>query len=140
MKKHRILKTILIMLFIFVISVLFFSIRQNKKEDTQTVEASGPTLPVAFMMVNDTKVNEMFGVKQTLNEQNLRDSVTPVTQSKELTFVLDTNGMKVSGISYQITTPTDEAVVENGQINDYDSSDMEIQAAFQIQADLRTGQ
>ena len=140
MKKHRILKTILIMLFIFVISVLFFSIRQNKKEDTQTVEASGPTLPVAFMMVNDTKVNEMFGVKQTLNEQNLRDSVTPVTQSKELTFVLDTNGMKVSGISYQITTPTDEAEVENGQINDYDSSDMEIQAAFQIQADLRTGQ
>lgn len=140
MNKHKILKTILIMLFAFVVSVLFFFVRENRTEDTVTVEATGPTLPVAYMMVSDTKVNEMFGVRQTLNENDLRDSITPITQSKELTFVLDTNGMNVTGISYQITTPADEAVVENGQIKNFDSTDEQITAPFQIKEDLRTGQ
>lgn len=140
MKKHRVIGTIFIILAIFMASLIFFSIRQNRKEDTETVESTGPTLPVAFMEVNGTDANEMFASRQTLKEQPLRDSVTPLPQDRKLTFGIHTYGMTIGDISYQITTPEDEAAVENGQITDIRKGNSELTADFSVKSDLRTGQ
>jgi hypothetical protein len=140
MKKHRVLRNILIILAIFIVSVIFFSIRQNKNEDTETVASTAPTLPVASMMIGDTEANEMFAMKETLNEASTRDSVTPIPKDKTLTLVLTTYGMEIQGISYQITTPEDEKAVENGEITDIEEGQSELTANFTIQTDLKTGQ
>ncbi len=137
----KVIRTILILLAVFVGSTIVFAIQLNRNTTTVLMEAAeDPTLPVVNMVVNDTDVNEMYGIRQELNEQMLRDSVTPLPADKTLSLKVVSYDNEISGISYQITLPEDGSLVENGQVIGADNGDGILTGSFTVNSNLRNSQ
>ncbi|MGO5314386.1 hypothetical protein ACTQ1O_08310 [Bilifractor sp. LCP21S3_A7] len=136
------IRVFLILLVIFVAGVIMFSLQINRRQEPEnTEEATGPTLPVVFMEIDGTDVNEMFGVRGNLQETSERDSVTPLPSSKKLSFRIDPKESEITGVSYEISSIADESLVENGEITDQKTGeDGSVTASFTANSNLRSGQ
>ena len=136
------IRVFLILLVIFVAGVIMFSLQINRRQEPEnTEEATGPTLPVVFMKIDGTDVNEMFGVRGNLQETSERDSVTPLPSSKKLSFRIDPKESEITGVSYEISSIADESLVENGEITDQKTGeDGSVTASFTANSNLRSGQ
>ncbi|MDO4621345.1 MAG: hypothetical protein Q4B22_00135 [Eubacteriales bacterium] len=136
----KILRTACILLVIFVAAVCVFTIQLNKKIPGESVPAGNPTLPVGYMMFDETRINEMFGYKQEMRELSERSSITPLGNERSLVFSMDTKGNTISSVYYQVTSLTDGAMVENGDIRDLSVEEGVLKAPFTIQTNIRGGQ
>lgn len=135
----KIISRALILAAIFFASVIVFSLQLNKTETVKVVPVTGPTFPVASMEVGGRVVNEMLGGTQVISEQMEREHITPVQDDNALTLRVETNGMKIEDMTYQVSFPASMEIVENGVISDYTEEDGVIEAPFLLQTTLQKG-
>ncbi len=136
----------MILLIVFAVSLIGFTYQFNNKRmkvgsgTGKTEVATAPELPLAYMEVEGTRVNQMFGVRQELREQELRDSVTPLAKDRTMTFLIENSGKTVGGITYDVISMEDGSTVENGQITDLKKKNGMIRAEFPVKAGIRNSQ
>ena len=84
MKKTGIRISVIIV--IFVIALIFFSKYYNQGTTDMTMDMSAPTLPVAYVMLDGHKVNEMHGYVNTMDCSTIRNTITPVGADRNVSF------------------------------------------------------
>ena len=114
MRKGLIKAGVLLLLFVGTAAGTLWYINRGTTQETR--EMAEPTLPVLYMEVEDTLVNPMYGYADEMEEQYIRDSLTPLSTGRELTMIVEPMGSKVEAVNYRVSTADGSTVVEEGKI------------------------
>ncbi len=117
---------------IFIAAVLFFSTILNHKETEKSRALNAPTLPVMYMDVEGIRTNPMSGYRTEMNAETIRDSLTPITSDRSLTFEISTGDDEISGVDYEVSSLIDGSLVENGKVKNISEEDGTLSATFQL--------
>ncbi len=128
----KIIKRGAILAGVFIAAVLLFSTILNRKETRNSRAMELPTLPVMYMDVEETRTNPMSGYTCEMNGDTIRDSLTPISSDRSLTFELNTFGSGISGVDYEVTSLMDDSLVENGKVKNMTETDGVLSASFQL--------
>ncbi|MDO4616037.1 MAG: hypothetical protein Q4B03_01110 [Lachnospiraceae bacterium] len=123
---------IMILAGIFIAAVLFFSTILNHKDTKKSRALTSPTLPVMYMNVEGTRINPMSGCTVELQGDTIRESLTPVSGERELSFELRMYENEISGVDYEVTSLVDEALVENGKVKNLQEEEGTLSASFTL--------
>ncbi|MBS6194012.1 MAG: hypothetical protein KH828_00345 [Clostridiales bacterium] len=138
MKKGLIKAGVLLLLFAAAVGVTAVFINREKTLGTRKMEE--PVLPVAYMEVSEILVNPMYGYAQEMEQQYMRDSLTPLPTGRELTLVLDPMESKVDSVNYQVATADGTTVVENGKLTGLSKDGEYLRADFQLETPILMNQ
>ena len=70
----------------------------------------------------------------------MRDSITPIDTTKQLTFLIVPYGTEVKSLSYEIRTSDGSKVIENRKIKNLSSEEEHLKALVTINSDLLMNQ
>ena len=131
MKKGVIKATVLIGLFFA--AVFVFSFITNQTNEDLTTEMEDATLPMMYLYIGDTKVNELHGYVNEMDASYMRDTITPVGTSMKIPAVVQTYGAKIDAISYKIRSIDGKDLIADSDITDYDEEEGKIAIEIPIQ-------
>ena len=99
MKKGLLKAGVLLLLFAAALGGTAALINREKIVGTRQMEDA--SLPILYMEVADTKVNPMYGYASEMEEQYMRDSLTPLPTDRSLTMAIDPKNASVKTVSYR---------------------------------------
>lgn len=102
MKKGLLKAGVLLLLFAAALGGTAALINREKIVGTRQMEDA--SLPILYMEVADTKVNPMYGYASEMEEQYMRDSLTPLPTDRSLTMAIDPKNASVKTVSYRVST------------------------------------
>lgn len=101
---------------LFIVSVIGFSRMINKvTPDTATVMSSS-TFPLVCMQKDGVDFNELHGYSREINASELRDSITPLSDTRGITIKIETFGTAVDSVSYEVSTIDGTKSLENTKV------------------------
>lgn len=127
----KIAQRILLLFAIFTGSLIAFTLMLNRYDafSTQTMEDS--SLPVLYMKCDGISVNRMCGYTSQIEEDTLRESLTPVSADRQLEVEIKPGSSSVNEASYQVSSLADGSVIENGRLT-LESNDSGMSAVFTL--------
>ena len=108
---------------VFLVSLIFYNFLLNYKKTSEVTTMDEPTLPIITMEALDTKVNELHGYKTEMNACYMRDAVVPLDSTRVLPMEIDTYGMEIDGISYEIRSTDTTRKIAETEITDFVQAD-----------------
>ena len=138
MKKGLLKAGVLLLLFAAALGGTAALINREKIVGTRQMEDA--SLPILYMEVADTKVNPMYGYASEMEEQYMRDSLTPLPTDRSLTMAIDPKNASVKTVSYRVSTADGTEVVETSKISKLKKKDGEIRAEFQLETPILMNQ
>ena len=131
MKKTLLNIVVLFLVFVATVGMTGLLINQEKAVRIHNVENA--SLPVVYMKVGDTMVNPMYGYANEMEQQYIRDGITPLPTDRTLTVVLEKLGNKIESVEYEVSTADGSQTVENGNISNFKEKDGYLTADFKVQ-------
>ena len=140
MLKH--LRKVLILFIVFVLGVAGTSFLMNNETTDDRSDMNNPSMPEVMVDFNGTLANRMYGYRQPMEADFVRDSVTPLDTTKKLTIAVNPYDSKVKNFYYEVRTSDGTKIVENRKIKDLDKSgsDGYIRAQIEISSGLLMNQ
>lgn len=115
MKKWMIRIVVCLVLFLGSAGITIFMINREQTVGIRKMEE--PRLPILYMEVENVMVNPMYGYAYEMEEQYMRDGLTPFTTSRDLAVVIDEMESTVSNVNYRVSTADGSEVVETGKVS-----------------------
>ena len=97
----KVIKPIVLMALFFV-AIILFSITTNKDNRDMTTTMAKATLPVVYFQQGDNRINELHGYVDKMDATQMRDSITPVDNSRVLPIIVATYGKKIDAMRFEI--------------------------------------
>lgn len=138
MKKGFIKAGVLLLLFVAAFGSTSLLINREKTVGTRQMEE--PQLPVMYMEVEEILINPMYGYAREMEEQYIRESITPLPTGRELTMVIDTMESKVDTIEYRVSTADGTTVVESGKVGKLTTEGDYLKSDFQLDTPILMNQ
>ena len=110
---------IIVLPVIFIVAVILFSIMTNQTNEDLTTEMANATLPVVTLYENQTAVNELYGYTGEMDAAYMRDTITPVDESRQLPVTIQTYQTAVDKISYEIRSMDAKRLIANADVTSY---------------------
>lgn len=108
------------------------------RSNTNDMEKAG--LPVIYMTAEGgIKYNYLHGYTGEVNERLIHDAITPIDNERKLIISVKQYNSVVSGVSYEVTTPDQEVLIERNTISDYQGKNGIIIANLEFKDLLETG-
>lgn len=120
-KKINVLVRIIVMAIVFVVTVYFVNIFENRNYDNLAKEMGDAELPLAYVSYGDTLLNCMHGYTGDVDITLLRDSITPIDEQKHIEILVENGKGYASGYSYEIRSIAGDSLVEKGDIDPVDN-------------------
>lgn len=138
----RFLKRFLILFVIFIFGVAGTAFLMNSESTDDSSDMNNPTLPEVMVDFNGTLANRMYGYRQQMETDYVRDSVTPLDTTKKLTLAVNPYDSEVKSLSYEVRTSDGKKIVENKKIQNLDISttDGYLRAEIEISSGLLMNQ
>ncbi|MGI6069268.1 MAG: hypothetical protein ACOYBE_02465 [Blautia sp.] len=136
----RMMTKIVVLLLVFIVGVAGTAFFLNSENTDDRSEMNASSLPEVLVELDGILANRMYGYKQKMQVDFNRDSLTPIDTSKELKVVIQTYGVTVNSMSYEIRTSDGSKVLENQKIKNLAESDGYLTASFAIRSDMRMNQ
>ena len=67
-------------------------------------------------MSDNHKINTMYGYVSKREEAYTKDSITPISEDREITIVIDTYQTDISSVSYEVRSIDGERLIEDGDV------------------------
>ena len=138
MKKWLIRVGVLLLLFLTSAGVTAVLINQEKTIGIR--EMSEPTLPVMYMEVDDIVINPMYGYAQQMEQQYIRESITPLVNGREVSMILDLMDSSVDTIGYELSTADGTVVIETVELKGLQEENGKIKKVFQLETPILMNQ
>ena len=121
MKKK--LRRILILFIVFVLGVAGFSCFMNSQNTDNKTDLQTASIPCMAMEIGGMKVNRMYGYKNDMQEDFMRDTLTPLGTDKTLQVNITPYNQKIESLVYEIRTSDGSKVIENNKINHFEEQE-----------------
>ncbi|MDD6207798.1 MAG: hypothetical protein PUB10_04665 [Clostridiales bacterium] len=102
----------------FVVSFAIFSgnIREVTAKEDKTVVMQESQFPILTVETMEHPMNQLHGFRTNLDANLVRESMTPVDQTKKMRVYLDEAGLTIRKINYELRTLKDNSKVEEGTV------------------------
>lgn len=87
---------------VFMVSLVFFSKLFEQNTSESAADMTGPTLPVLYMRTSGVTVNPMYGYTQEMDMTTMREHLTPVSTTRELSLAINAYGNEIKKVSYDV--------------------------------------
>ncbi len=104
-----------------------------------TVEMSAPSLPVAYIDIDGIRINEMHGYRYRMDCSTIRDSITPIGNDRNVSFVVDKYDQIISSMTVEVRSVDGDRLIEDTNILHYDDYKDNIKAAIQLKDLIEEG-
>lgn len=108
-----------IIVIVFFVSLLIFSFVLNQGNTDMTMEMAPASLPVASIIIDDYKVNEMHGYSQRMDAATIRDGLTPIEEDREIAFQIEMYGQELKELRFEVRSVDGERLIEDTRVTDY---------------------
>ena len=136
----KFLRKFLILLVVFVLGVAGTAFLMNNETTDDRSDMNNPTLPEVMVDFGGNLSNRMYGYKQKMQADYVRDCVTPLDTTKTLSLVVNPYDAKVKSLSYEIRTSDGSKVLENRKIKSLKSSENSLRTDIEITSPLLMNQ
>lgn len=134
-------KRFLVLLVVFILGVAGTAFLMNNETTDDRSDMNDAVLPEVMVQFGDVLTNRMYGYRQPMEADFVRDSVTPLDTTKKLTLVVNPYDTKVRNLSYEIRTSNGSKVMENRTIKSLDTgSDGYLRTEIEISSGLLMNQ
>lgn len=134
-------KRFLVLLVVFILGVAGTAFLMNNETTDDRSDMNDAVLPEVMVQFGDVLINRMYGYRQPMEADFVRDSVTPLDTTKKLTLVVNPYDTKVRNLSYEIRTSDGSKVMENRTIKSLDTgSDGYLRTEIEISSGLLMNQ
>ena len=107
----------------FIAALLIFESMMNRGNVNTTKNMDKATLPVVYMNIDGEDVNELKGYTGEVNLGLLRENITPLDDSRGVTFRVEKYGKSISGITASVRTVEGDRLIEKVEVTDYTEND-----------------
>ena len=139
-KKINVLVRVIVMIMVFVITIYFVNIFENRNYKNLAKEMNDAELPLAYVSYGDTLLNCMHGYTSDVDITLLRDSITPIDEQKHIEILVQNDKKYASGYSYEIRSIAGDSLVEKGDIeaadNDSGYDELDINVRMDLKKDM----
>ncbi len=125
--KNTILK-IIASLFVFTVTLTLSGYYMNRGNVNTTKEMDTATLPVIYMNLGGTSINEMYGYTQDMDVALLRDSITPLDDSRGVSFRIVKYGRMIDKITVKLRNVEGDRLIESIDVADYEEDNYAVSA------------
>jgi len=122
----------IIILFVFIASLVGFSIGMNKGNTDMTIEIPKATFPIAYIMIEDQQINEMHGYAQRMDAATIRDTLTPIGEDRELSFQVNLYEQELESVKFEVRSVDGTRLIEDTRVTDYYKEDDNIRATVAL--------
>lgn len=123
----------LVLAIVFIGSMVSFSLVTNKSLTDMTTSLAEATLPVVSFSYQGNTVNELFGYVNEMVDTNMRGNITPVGDDRMLHIVVDTDGVEVSELQYEIRSMDGTRLVVKNATKDFSRSGNQLKADVELE-------
>lgn len=123
----------LVLAIVFIGSLVSFSLVTNKSQTDMTTSLAEATLPVVSFSYQGNTVNELFGYVNEMVDTNMRGNITPVGDDRMLHIVVDTDGVEVSELQYEIRSMDGTRLVVKNTTKDFSRSGNQLKADVELE-------
>lgn len=142
MKKLLRFKELILVIYavlVFVGGLFGISALLNRGNTDMTAGLAEPTLPTLVFTTGNMDFNLCYGYLKEMTPSLLREDITPMGEDRTLSFRLDTYGMRVSKISYQLRSLDGSRLIEDTGIFNYLENGNQITASITFKDLIETG-
>ena len=134
------LQRLLAILAVFLGSTIVTSLLLNttSTDDRQTMNS--PSMAEVMVDFGGNLCNLMYGYAQTMQTDFIRDCVTPLDMTRQLTLVVLPYDRKVYSLAYEVRSSDGSRVIENRKIKNLEPDDIYLRTTIELSSDLRLGQ
>lgn len=136
----KVILRIAVLLIVFLGGVAGFSQILNQQNTESMREMAMPTLPVLCIENNGYKINQMFGYTMEMDQTTLRNGLVPLTTNREITVSVQACDNKIDSVTYEVTSLTDGAIVENAKVGNFKDDGTYQTAVFSLQQPILMNQ
>ena len=136
-KKINVLVRVIVMIMVFVITIYFVNIFENRNYKNLAKEMNDAELPLAYVSYGDTLLNCMHGYTSDVDITLLRDSITPIDEQKHIEILVQNDKKYASGYSYEIRSIAEDSLVEKGDIEAADNGSGYDELDINVRMDLK---
>lgn len=119
---------------VFIISLIIFGGVTNQNQLDLTTEMEEATLPVIVLYHDGQQINELYGHTSPMSAVGMRDTITPLSSSKEIPLLVRTHGYQIDNISYEIRSIDGVRLISDGNIPTFEESDGQIKTSIPVQS------
>lgn len=107
---------------VFVIALLATSAVMNKGNTDMTTEMGKATFPLVTMQIDKYPVNYLHGYAQTMDTSYLRDTLLPIGDDRKVSFSIQTYGMEMEHLAFEVRSINGTRLVESTEIENYEQT------------------
>jgi len=130
-KKIIIRVVVLIVTFLAAIFIIGKVMNQNTPDLAGTMRAA--TLPLVYMLNEETQLNSLHGYAQEMDVTALRDALTPIGSERTLDIQIRPYQNKISGIRFQVMTADGTETLEKTKVTKIGEDENYINATLELQ-------
>lgn len=128
----RVILKIIVCCLVFVAAIYISSSIMNQGNTDMTAEIRPASFPVVSMQNNGLRYNTLFGYAKELDGSLVRDSITPLNQSRNLTFVIDKYDNVIDRVAFEVRSVDGERLVEQTEVTGYAETEDRISAGITV--------
>ena len=115
------------LLVVFIAALFFISGAMNNGNTDMTTEMSEAEFPIVTMLIDEYKVNRLHGYAHSMDTRYLRDTLLPIGEDRNVSFMIDTYGKAIDTIAFEVRSINGERLVESTPIENYSEKEDIIQ-------------
>lgn len=113
---RNLLIRIVLLAALFAACVIGFSRMINKVTPDTAQEMEEATFPLVCMQKDGVDFNLLHGYSREVDASGLRDSITPLSDDRQITMKIETFGTAVDSVSYEVSTIDGTKELENTKV------------------------
>lgn len=129
--KKTILKVIT-SLIVFAASLILSGLVMNRGNVNTTSPMGRAELPLVYMVLGSERINELCGYTAEMDVGLLRENITPLDDSRGVTFGIVKYGQHIKSITVKVRTTDGERLIENIPVTEYTEDDYSVLASVTL--------
>lgn len=121
-----------IVIIVFFSALFVISNLMNKGNADMTTEMGAATYPVIAMNYGGFRINVLHGYRDTMEVNQMRESLTPLVSGRKVNLDIDTYGNRVNGIRFEVRSVDGGRLIEDTTIEEYEQTNDQVKVSFGI--------